>query len=141
MKNWNLTKKGTNKSRQLGKHAHYIRNKDFKPIMVKSSDSSTGYWVSNLYGYLNDIPDEVNIIISKRHPKDRNPDYFMSTDLSLNPQAGLCRYGRRLAVGVDHLYLKVRLGLGIFGCVVIKELLAILIWLLQHSPICIGDEL
>jgi hypothetical protein len=112
--NRKFTKKGTNHARQLRQHAHYTRNRDFKPIMVKSSDSSTRYWVNNQRGYLNDINDEVSIFISKPHPKDRSPQYFMTTDLSLSPSDGLSRYGRRWAVEVDHLYLKIRLGLGDF---------------------------
>jgi hypothetical protein len=112
--NRNFTRKGTNQARQLQKHAHYTRNRDFQPIMVKSSDSSTCYWVSHQRGYLNDISDEVSIFISKRHPNDSRPEYFMTTDLSLSPADGLSRYGRRWAVEVDHLYLKVRLGLGDF---------------------------
>lgn len=106
--------KATKKSRQLHTHAHHTRNRDFKPIMVKSSDASTRYWVSQQRGYLNDIKDEVSIFISKRHPNDSRPEYFMTTDLSLSPSEGLSRYGRRWAVEVDHLYLKVRLGLGDF---------------------------
>jgi len=109
-----FTKQGSSKSRQLRKHAHYTRNKDFKPIMVKSSDSSTRYWVSQQRGYLNDITDKVSIFFSKKHPNDRSPEYFMTTDLSLSPPDGLSRYGRRWAVEVDHLYLKIRLGLGDF---------------------------
>lgn len=112
--NRTFTIKGTKKSRQVRKHAHYIRNKDFKPVMVKSSDSSIRYWVSNQRGYLNDIKDEVSILISKRHPKDGSPEYFMTTDLSLSAQEALNRYMRRWAVEVDHLYLKVRLGLADF---------------------------
>lgn len=112
--NRSFTRKGTNKSRQLRKHAHYTRNKDFKPVLVKSSDSSTRYWVSNQRGYLNNLKDEVSIFISKRHPKDRSSEYFMTTDLSLSAQEALSRYMRRWAVEVDHLYLKVRLGLGDF---------------------------
>jgi len=83
--NRKFTKTGTNQARQLQKHARYTRNKDFKPMMVKSYDSSTRYWVNQQRGYLNDIADEVSIFISKRHPKDSSPEYFMTTDLSLSP--------------------------------------------------------
>jgi hypothetical protein len=107
-----FTQKG--KSRPLSKTARYTRNKDFKPIVVKSSDSSTRYWVSTYQGFLNDIKDEVSIFISKRHPKDRKPEFFMTTDLSLSAEEALNRYMRRWAVEVDHLYLKIRLGLGDF---------------------------
>ena len=112
--NRKFTKKEATQSRQLAQLSRYIRNRDFHPMMVKSSDSSVRYWVNTQRGYLNDIKDEVSIVISKRHPKDRSPEFFMTTDLSLSPQCGLSRYMRRWAVEVDHLYLKVRLGLGDF---------------------------
>lgn len=109
-----ISKKGTKYSGPLSKLAHYTRNRDFHPIMVKSSDSSTRYWVSCLTGYLNEIKDEVSIFISKRNLKDRKPKFFMTTDLSLGAQEALGRYTRRWPVEVDHLYLKIRLGLGDF---------------------------
>lgn len=112
--NRKFRKKQAKQSRQLSQLARYTRNRDFYPIMVKSSDSSVRYWVNTQHGYLNDIKDEVSIFTSKRHPKDRSPEFFMTTDLSLSPRCGLSRYTRRWAVEVDHLYLKVRLGLGDF---------------------------
>lgn len=113
-RNRTFRKKGAGQMRQLSRLARYLRNRDFTPVMVKSSDSSTRYWVYTLRGYLKDIPDEVCIIISKRHKQDKSPEFFLSTDLSLSAQEILSRYTRRWVVEIDHLYLKVRLGLGDF---------------------------
>lgn len=113
-RNRTFLKKGKSKMRQLSQWARYIRTKDFKPVMVKSSDSSTCYWVCSLKGHLKDIKHEVCIMISKRHQRDKSPEFFMTTDLSLSVQEALSRYMRRWAVEIDHLYLKVRLGLGDF---------------------------
>jgi hypothetical protein len=100
--------------RQLSQLARSIRNKDFKEVTVKSSDSSTRYWVYTLRGRLKGLKDEVSIIISKQHQKDKRPKFFLVTDFALSTKEALSRYMRRWPVEVDHLYLKVRLGLGDF---------------------------
>ena len=110
--NRKLKKIGAPQSRQLAKIARRIRKKDFQKTIVKSSDSSHCYWVHTLKGRLNKINDDVSIFISKRHYNDKRPEFFLCTDLSLNPQSGLSFYSKRWAVEVDHLYLKIRLGLG-----------------------------
>jgi len=112
--NRKFRKQGADKARQLSQLARYIWNRKFKPITVNSSDSSTRYWVHTLRGYLPGLKDEVSIIISKRHRRDKRPEFFLCTDLSMSAQEALSRYMRRWAVEVDHLYLKVRLGLGDF---------------------------
>jgi len=60
------------------------------------------------------VCDEVSIFISKTHYNDKRPTFFMCTDLSLSAQKALSFYGKRWAVEVDHLYLKVHLGLADF---------------------------
>lgn len=112
--NRKFKKQGASKARQLSQLARYIRNREFKTITVNSSDSSTRYWVQTLRGHLPGIKDEVSIIISKRNQQDKRPEFFLSTDGKLSAQEVLSRYMRRWAVEVDHLYLKVRLGLGDF---------------------------
>lgn len=112
--NRKFKKKGANKARQLSQLARYIRTREFKAVTVSSSDSSTRYWVHTLRGYLPALTDEVSIIVSKRNQRDKRPEYFLCTDLTLSAQEVLSRYARRWAVEVDHLYLKVRLGLGDF---------------------------
>ena len=112
--NRKFRKQGARQARQLSQLARYIRNRKFKPITVNSSDSSIRYWVHTLQGHLPGLRDEVSIIISKRHRRDKRPEFFLCTDTSLRAQEALSRYMRRWAVEVDHLYLKVRLGLGDF---------------------------
>lgn len=112
--NRKFKKKGAGKARQLSQLARYIRTREFKAVTVSSSDSSTRYWVHTLRGYLPALTDEVSIIVSKRNQRDKRPEYFLCTDLTLSAQEVLSRYTRRWAVEVDHLYLKVRLGLGDF---------------------------
>lgn len=112
--NRSFRKSGAPKARRLSQLARYIRNREFKPVTVNSSDSSTRYWVHTLRGHLRGLQDEVSIVISKRNRQDKRPEFFLCTDLTLTAQEVLKRYTRRWAVEVDHLYLKVRLGLGDF---------------------------
>jgi len=112
--NRRFRRKGSTKTCRLSHLARYVRKREFKAITVNSSDSSTRYLVHTVRGFLPGIKDEVCIIISKRNQRDNRPEFFLCTDLSLSAQEVLSRYGRRWAVEVDHLYLKVRLGLGDF---------------------------
>jgi hypothetical protein len=112
--NRKFKKQGAAKARQLSQLTRYIRTREFKAVTVSSSDSSTRYWVRTLRGNLPGLNDEVSIIVSKRNQRDKRPEYFLCTDLTLAAQEVLSRYARRWAVEVDHLYLKMRLGLGDF---------------------------
>jgi hypothetical protein len=57
---------------------------------------------------------ELKSFISRRHPRDNNPKYYLCTDLSLSPQTLLNWYQKRWPIEVDYWYLKQRLGLGDF---------------------------
>ncbi len=69
------------------------------------------YLVRQVTGKLKGVPAQVCILISKRHPRDKHPKYFMTTDLSLSPQQVLSRYSKRWPIEVDNFYLKQALGL------------------------------
>ncbi len=112
--NRTFRKKGAGKARRLSPLARYVRHRDVTEVTVTSSDSSTRYLVHTLEGHLTGIKDDVRIIISKRNQQDKRPEFFLVTDPSLSAQEVLSRYGRRWVVEIDHLYLKVRLGLGDF---------------------------
>lgn len=102
------------KGEQLHKIARRIRKKDFTRITVPSSDKSLSYWVNTQRGFLNKCRDEVSIFISKTHNNDKRPGFFMCSDLSLSAKQALSFYTKRWAIEVDHLYLKVYLGLADF---------------------------
>lgn len=107
-------KNGRAEYRSLSRHARWIRTKNLTATTVGSSDSSTRYWVYSMRGHLQGIQDEVSIIISKRHSRDKRPEFFLVTDLNLTAREALQYYGKRWDIEVDHLYLKVHLGLGDF---------------------------
>jgi len=107
-------KKGRTDYRSLSRHARWIRTKNLTGVIVGSSDSSTRYLVYEMRGYLKGMSDEISIIISKRHSRDKSPVFFLVTDLNLSAQEALQYYGKRWDIEVDHLYLKVYLGLSDF---------------------------
>ena len=101
--------------KRLSKKAHYLRNKNLTKIWVDSANTSTTlYWTCLKRGKLKGLLKEVSVIISKRHSRDKRPEFFLCTDTNLSAKEALSRYVRRWAIEIDYLYLKSRLGLGDF---------------------------
>lgn len=89
-----------------------LRHKRYERVTVPAADGSLKtYFVRTLPGRLNEVPFDVCVFISKRHPRSKAPAYFLCTDLTLTAQAGLVRYGDRWPTEVDNFYLKTRLGI------------------------------
>jgi len=89
-----------------------LRHKRYERATVPAADGSqTTYFVRTLRGRLNEVPFEVCVFISKRHPRSKSPAYFLCTDLSLCAQEALVWYRDRWSTEVDNFYLKTRLGL------------------------------
>jgi len=100
--------------KQVREHNRALRNTRYTRVTVTSATSSQTYLTRRLQGRLEGFADEVRIVISKRHNRDKSPEYFLSTDLSLREQEVLTRYGYRWPVEIDNLYLKDHLGVGDF---------------------------
>lgn len=100
--------------KRLSKMAHYLRDKNLTKVWVDSANTSTLYWTCLKRGRLKGLSKEVSVIISKRHPRDKRPEFFLCTDTSLSAREALSLYVRRWAIEIDYLYLKTRLGLGDF---------------------------
>lgn len=97
--------------RRLSHIARYLRNESFNPVWVGSTADSTKYLVHTRKGYLGKLQEKVRVIISKRHNRDKRPEYFMCTESKVGTKKVLNRYSKRWACEIDHLYLKTRLGL------------------------------
>jgi hypothetical protein len=98
--------------RKLSQWHKELRYKRYERVNVPAADGSqTTYWVRTLRGRLNQVPFDVCVLISKRHPRSKSPAYFLCTDLSLSAQESLVWYGDRWPTEVDNFYLKTRLGL------------------------------
>jgi len=100
--------------KRLSRVACYVRHRDLTRVLVDSANTSTLYWTCLKRGKLKGVTSEVGVIISKRHPRDKRPEFFLCTDASLSVKKALSLYTRRWAIEVDYLYLKSRLGLGDF---------------------------
>jgi IS4 transposase len=91
-----------------------FRHKHYTKVEVKAADRTTTYYTRKVQGHLSDVPFPVCVIISRRHPRDKSPKYFLCTDLTLSAPTILNWYQRRWPIEVDYWYLKQRLGLGDF---------------------------
>lgn len=98
------------------KHWHQrLRHKRYTRVRVPAADSTVSeYLVRTVQGRLSKVPYDVCVLISKRHPRDKHPKYFLCTDLSLSARTALIWYGNRWPLEVDYWYLKQPLGLGDF---------------------------
>jgi len=92
-----------------------LRHKRYTRARVPAAEgTSRTYLVRTVQGRLSDVPFDVCVLISRRHNRDKNPKYFLCTDLTLSPQTALTWYGNRWPLEVDYWYLKQPLGLGDF---------------------------
>jgi hypothetical protein len=103
--------------KRMDHHNQSLRNQRYQRVTLPALDPSRpprAYYVRSVQGHLEEVADEVRGIISKRHPGDKRPKYFVCTDLTLSVQQALRYYQRRWPVEVDNWYLKEALGLGDF---------------------------
>jgi hypothetical protein len=91
------------------KHRRYTR------IAVTAADGNKRrYFVRQTTGHLEKVPCEVRVFFSKRHPREKSPAYFMSTDLTRSAQQALQGYSGRWSCETVNFYLKTQLGLADF---------------------------
>jgi len=95
--------------------ASALRHRRYTRVRVTATDgNTTTYYVRQTIGRLSDVPHDVRVLFSKRHPRGKSSAYFMSTDLTRSAQQALQGYGGRWSCEVDNFYLKTRLGLADF---------------------------
>lgn len=100
---------------RLDRHACTLRHQRYLPVTLTAADGNqTPYWVRSLKGRLEDVPFDVCVWVSKRHPREKSPAYFLSTDLELNAQGGFQQYQQRWSCEVANWYLHTRLGMADF---------------------------
>jgi hypothetical protein len=95
--------------------ASALRHRRYTHVQVTAADGNkTTYYVRQTTGRLAKVPFEVRVFFSKRHPREKSPAYFMSTDLTRSAQQALPGYSRRWSCEVGNFYLKTQLGLSDF---------------------------
>lgn len=92
-----------------------LRHKRYTRVRVTAADgTTTTYYVQDAVGRLSELPFEVRVLFSKRHPRARTRAYFASTDLARSVVETLRGYGGRWSCEVVNFYTKTQLGLADF---------------------------
>lgn len=100
---------------KLSQWSQALRHQRYQRVQLTATDGrQRSYLVRPLQGKLNHLSFEVCVLISKRHPRDKHPKYFLCTDLSLSAQQILSLYQKRWPIEVDNFYVKQHLGLADF---------------------------
>jgi hypothetical protein len=97
---------------RLDQVAYALRHRRYMRIRITAAEGKLStYFVRQTQGRLADLPFDVHIYFARRHPREKSPAYFMSTDLTRSAQTALQGYRRRWSCEVDNFYLKTQLGL------------------------------
>src|SRR2546425_134888 len=95
--------------------ASALRHRRYTRVRVTATDgNTTTYYVRQTIGRLSDVPHDVRVLFSKRHPRGKSSAYFLSTDLTRSAQQALQGYGGGGACGGGKFFLKNRVGLAGF---------------------------
>lgn len=101
--------------RRLDTIAYALRHKRYTRVCVTAADGNrTTYYVRDTSGRLSEVPFDVRVFLSKRHPRAKASAYFLSTNLTRSAAQALQGYGARWSCEVANFYLKTRLGLADF---------------------------
>jgi hypothetical protein len=100
---------------KLSQWPQALRHQRYQRVQLTATDGrQRPYLVRPLQGRLNHLSFDVCVLISKRHQRDKHPQYFLCTDLALSAQQILSIYQKRWPVEVDNFYVKQHLGLADF---------------------------
>src|SRR3989454_6385708 len=92
--------------------ASALRHRRYTRVRVTATDgNTTTYYVRQTIGRLSDVPHDVRVLFSKRHPRGKSSAYFLSTDLTRSAQQALQGYGGGWSRGGGQFYLKTPLWL------------------------------
>jgi len=101
--------------KRIDQIASALKHRRYQQVQVTAADEKKRtYYVRQTTGRLEKIPFEVRVFFSKRHPREKSPAYFMSTDLTRSAQQALQGYSGRWSCEVLNFYLKTQLGLADF---------------------------
>ena len=101
--------------KRVDKHAQELRHKWYTKVCVTTADGDKSlFFVRRRNGRLADVPFDVRVFFSKRHPRAKALSYFMSTDFNCSTQTVLQGYSWRWSCEVVNFYTKTQLGLADF---------------------------
>jgi putative transposase ISC1217 len=94
-------------NQKLSQWSQALRHQRYQRVQLTATDGrQRSYLVRPLQGKLTHLSCEVCVLISKRHPRDKHPKYFLCTDLTLSAQHILSLYHKRWPMEVDNFYVK-----------------------------------
>jgi hypothetical protein len=97
------------------RHGFRLKHKWYAKVCLTTTDGDKSiYFVRRRDGHLADVPYDVRVFFSKRHPRAKALSYFMSTDLSCSTKQVLQGYSWRWSCEVVNFYTKTQLGLADF---------------------------
>ena len=100
---------------KLSQWPQALRHQRYQRVQLAATDGrQRSYLVRPLQGRLTPLSFDVCGLISKRHPRDTPPKYFLCTDLSWSAQQSRSIYQKRWPIEVDNFYVKQHLGLADF---------------------------
>ena len=98
--------------KRIDKHAQVLRHRWYTRVNVTTADGDPRtYYVRRLEGRLANVPYDVRVFFSKRHPRENSPAYIVCTDLACSAKQALQGYTWRWSCETVNFFLKVQLGL------------------------------
>ena len=94
---------------------HALRHQRYQRVQLSAADQRLRTsLVRTLRGKLTTLSFEVCVLISQRHHREKHPQYFLCTALSLSAQHILPISHKRWPIEVENFYVKQHLGLADF---------------------------
>lgn len=101
--------------KRLDQHAQDLKHRWYTKVCVTTAAQKQSlYYVRHIDGRLKDVPYDVRVFFSKRHPREKSLSYFTCTDLTCSAKQALQGYSWRWSCEVVNFYLKTQLGLSDF---------------------------
>jgi hypothetical protein len=98
--------------KRLDAHAQALRHKWYTPVCVTTADGDKQtYYVRRREGRLAEVPHNVRVFFSKRHPRKTYLAYIACTDLACSAKSALQGYTWRWSCETVNFFLKTQLGL------------------------------
>jgi hypothetical protein len=97
---------------RIDSHAKKLKHRWYTQVRVTTTDGDKRtYYVRRLDGRLAQVPYDVRVYFSKRHPREKSPAYIACTDLACSAKQALQGYTWRWSCETVNFYLKTQLGL------------------------------
>jgi hypothetical protein len=98
--------------KRIDKHAQAFRHRWYTRVSVTTTDEEKRtYYVRRRDGRLADVPFDVRVYFSKRHPREKSLTYIACTDLTCSAKQALQGYTWRWSCETVNFYLKTQGGL------------------------------